>query len=168
MVILMKIGGALDKFAKAVAFICLCAMAIIMICEVVARNLFMSITWSEEIVATFLGSWFVFVGATVPLRAGQMVSMSFVLDRLPRRAAHGVIVLGDVLILVFLGVVVKFGITLSAMTMSQPSPALMFPMGFAYMSIPVGCAIMFYHVFVHVIIVSRALLSGDAYLESSA
>ena len=96
-----------------------------------------------------------------------MVSMNFVLDRLSRRVAQGVVVLGDILILVFLGVVVKFGITLSAMTMSQPSPALMYPMGFAYMSIPVGCAIMFYHVFVHLLLVSRTILSGDACLESS-
>lgn len=142
--LLLKLSDYLNIFAKALSGIFLALMIMIMISEVIWRNLFMSITWSEETTATFLGTWFIFVGASVPLKAGQLISVQFIKSRLPRKIAAGVTIAGGLMTLIFLLLVIKYGFDFVKLTMTQPSPALMWPMGYAYLSIPVGGIIMFY------------------------
>jgi TRAP-type C4-dicarboxylate transport system permease small subunit len=142
--ILFKISDFLDLFAKGVSLVFLSLMTTIMVAEVIWRNLFMSITWSEEVTTTFLGTWFVFIGASVPLRRGQLVSIQFIRSKLPEKVSRIAVVSGELMILAFLAVGVKYGFDLVNLAMTQPSPSLMFPMGYAYLGIPVGCSIMFY------------------------
>jgi len=50
--------------------------------------------------------------------------------------------------LTFLLVPIRYGIDLVKLTLNQPSPSLMWPVGYAYLAIPVGCSIMFYQTFI--------------------
>ena len=142
--ILIRMSDGLDVFAKAVSLVFLSVITMITIAEVIWRTFFMSITWSEEVSTTFLGKWFIFIGAAVPLKKGQLVSIQFIQSILPQQIAKVVTFAGELMILCFLFVGIKYGFDLVSLTMTQPSPALMRPMGYAYLGIPVGCAIMFF------------------------
>ncbi len=161
--ILFKLSDFLNIFAKGLSGICLSLMIIIMISEVIWRNLFMSITWSEEVTATFLGTWFIFVGASVPLKAGQLISIQFIKSHLPREVATTVTIAGGLMTLIFLSLVITYGFNLVKITISQPSPALMWPMGYAYMAVPVGCIIMFYQT---LILMLQGRSSADSFTIS--
>lgn len=159
--ILLKVGDFLDIFAKGVSIICLSVMAITMILEVIMRNLFTSIIGSEEIATTFFGTWLIFVGAAVPLKAGQMVSIRFIKSILPRKIATTVTIIGEIMILIFLFVIIRHGFHLMKLTMPEPSPALGYPMGYAYLAVPVGCIIMFYQTVI-LMIEGKSLSDGPS------
>ena len=161
--ILFRISDFLNLFAKGFSGICLGLMIIIMIAEVIWRNSFMSITWSEEVTATFLGTWFIFVGASVPLKGGQLIGVQFIKSRLPMKVAITVTIAGGLMTLIFLSLVTKYGFNLVKITMSQPSPALMWPMGYAYLAVPVGCLIMFYQT---LILMLQGKTSADGFTIS--
>lgn len=158
--ILFKLSDFLNIFAKGVSLICLSLMTATMILEVIWRNLFMSLTWSEEFAVTFLGTWFVFVGAAVPLKAGQMISIQFIKSILPQKVAPSVTIAGELMILFFLILIIKYGYDLVKLTMPQPSPALMYPIGYAYLAIPIGCIIMFYQTVI-LMLQRRSLSDGS-------
>lgn len=141
---LVRISDGLDLFAKGVSLVFLSLITLITITEVLWRTFFMSLTWSEEVSTTFLGTWFVFIGAAVPLKRAQLVSIQLVETRLPMKMASLVTLAGQLLIMTFLLVGVRYGFELVGLAMTQPSPSLMYPMGYAYLGIPIGCAIMFY------------------------
>jgi TRAP-type transport system small permease protein len=146
--IFFRIGDWLNLFARAVSFICLCLMTIIMISEVIWRNLFSSLIWAEEVAATFLGTWFIFIGASVALREGQLICVQVVRSLLPGQIGKVITYAGELMALIFLAVVIIYGFDLTKLAISQPSPALMYPMAYAYLAIPVGSILMFYQILV--------------------
>jgi len=154
-----KIGDSLNLFAKAVSSTLLCLMTMTMILEVIWRNIFMSLTWSEEAATTFFGTWFIFLGGSVALRASQLISIDFVVSLLPKRIGRVVITIGELMTVVFLIVVILNGIEMVALTLEQPSPALMIPMGYAYLAIPVGCFFMLYQTIV-VMLLGKSMGGG--------
>ncbi len=143
--VLFKTSNYLELMAKIVCIICLSLMTIIMGSEVIARNLFHhSITWASEMTTNFLGTWFIFIGASVPLKKGQLVSIQFIKSKVPEKASDIITILLEVMTLVFLAYVIRYGIVLTRLAMPQPSPALMWPFGYSYLGIVVGCCFMFY------------------------
>jgi TRAP-type transport system small permease protein len=142
--LLFKISDGLDFFAKGVSLVFLSLITAVTIAEVLCRTFFSSLTWSEEVTTTFLGTWFIFIGVAVPLKRAQLVSIQLVESRLPARMASVVTSIGQILIMFFLLVGVKYGLDLVALAINQPSPTLMYPMGYAYLGIPVGCMVMLY------------------------
>lgn len=146
--IFFKFGDLLDHISKKLSLTLLSLMVGIMILEVIFRNVYMSLTWSDEVATTFLGTWFIFVGGAVALRASQLICIQFVVGIFPKRIGQIITVLGELMTLSFLGVVIVYGIEFVELTMDEPSPVLMLPMGYAYLSIPVGCSLMFYQTIV--------------------
>lgn len=139
-------SDALDRLTRLFMQAALALIVVLFLAEVVARNVFgNSLTWVEELSVTFLGTWFVFIGAAHAKKIGMLISFEFLIQRLGRRSAAAVFVVTELLALVFLGVIIAYGMRLSFANMMQPSPALRLPMGAAYLGIVVGCAIMAIH-----------------------
>lgn len=104
-----------------------------------------SLTWSEEFMR-YLMLWIVAVGAGISFTRGQFLGMRMVVEKLPpglRRAAD---VISAVLVLVFLAVVIWYGIKFSWGTRLQSAVALGFSMFWVHISIVVGALLLALHV----------------------
>ncbi|MGJ3262857.1 MAG: TRAP transporter small permease [Salinarimonas sp.] len=88
------------------------ALAIVAICvfaQVVSRYVFSSaITWTEELSTTAL-VWAVYFGAAIGIRKRFHIRILVLVRLLPRPLALGAVMLGDLLFLLFCGMMLWFG-----------------------------------------------------------
>lgn len=100
-----------------------------------------SMPWIDEM-ARYLSIWLVFLGSATALEQRKHVSADFMVGLVPLRGRPYLNLLIQLSILFFLVALTREGISLSQRTMLQSSPALGIPMGYIYMAIPVGGALM--------------------------
>jgi TRAP-type C4-dicarboxylate transport system permease small subunit len=140
------LGRGYGIFLRSLAFVAnigLVALVIVVLLAVVVRYLGVfpgSLHWATEF-SRFSVVWIVMLGSAIAFHRGAHVAIDLTgllparWRRIARSAAH---LLG----LGFLTVLVWQGLRLSLATMGQISPALGLPMGYAYLAIPCGAAIM--------------------------
>jgi len=147
--ILRQISEKVSHIAERVVQVTLVGMVaimtIIIIIQVFMRYLFLySLSWSEE-VARYLMIWVAFLGASLALKYGFHIGIEFVITRIPEKARVHVNLLAKLSILVFLIFFTIGGFQVSWAVRDQDSPALLFSMGYAYLSAPVGGVFMIIH-----------------------
>jgi TRAP-type C4-dicarboxylate transport system permease small subunit len=151
-------SDAVDRVTRAFMIVALAIIVVLFLLEVFARNIAgHSLTWVEEVSVMYLGTWFVFIGAAHAMKVGMLISFEFLAQRAGPVAARGMFLVSQALILVFLTIIVVFGLRLSIATFAQPSPALQLPVGAAYLGVVAGCAVMILHVLASV---AQALSAG--------
>lgn len=144
--LICRFSDRIDRLTQAFIQFALAVIVLLFLLEVFARNVFRnSLTWVDEVSVTYLGTWFVFIGAAHAMKVGMLISFDSLLPRLPPSLRSIVFFATQSLVLLFLGVIIVYGIRLSAFTMSQPSAALQLPMGMAYLGVVVGCLLMVVH-----------------------
>ena len=103
--------------------------------------------WSEEL-ARYLFVWLSILGATLGLQKRGHFGLEILFRMLPQQMRR----LMGFLILLLVGalvvVILVSGIELVEKTASQESPAMGIPMGWAYACLPVGAALMAFHLLV--------------------
>jgi TRAP-type C4-dicarboxylate transport system permease small subunit len=99
-----------------------------------------SLHWATEY-SRFGIVWIVMLGSAVALDHGAHVAIDLT-EHLPPTPRSIVRRIGFLLGLLFLAVLAWQGFRLSGATMRQLSPALRIPVGYAYLALPVGAAIM--------------------------
>jgi len=147
--ILKQISEKVSHIAERVVQVTLVGMVaimtIIIIVQVFMRYLFLySLSWSEE-VARYLMIWVAFLGASLALKYGFHIGIEFVIARIPEKARTHINLLAKLSILVFLIFFTIGGFQVSWAVRDQDSPALLFSMGYAYLSAPVGGVFMIIH-----------------------
>lgn len=100
-----------------------------------------SIAWSSE-AARYLCIWIGFLAASVAMRRQMHIGLTILIDRLGYKERRVIGILSHAAVFVFLVFVSWLGFRLAARQMMQTSPALMLPMGLAYLSIPVSAVLM--------------------------
>lgn len=82
------------------------ALVLIVLADVLARNFFaMSILWAHELAIVLLAAA-VWLGISGAAAEGQLFGISFLVDRLPPRAALGVQVVADALVMLIAAAVI--------------------------------------------------------------
>jgi TRAP-type transport system small permease protein len=129
---------------RALLIIMLAAMATMVFANVALRFLTdHSILWVEE-VSRYLMIWLTFLGAGLVLRHGGHIGIDTLQEKFPRRAAH-MRALIFVLLLGFFAFMAWIGTRYAALTWSQTTPVLEIPVGFVYLAIPAGFALLIAH-----------------------
>lgn len=122
------------------------AILIVGVLQVFARYvLHSSLFWSEEFMR-YLMLWIVAVGAGISYTRGQFLGMRMVVDKLPQSLRRAADVVSAVLILIFLAVIVWYGIKFSWGTRLQSAVALNISMFWVHISIVVGALLLAIHV----------------------
>lgn len=144
-----RIAAALDRLAdtlsRAACWI-LVGLGVIMSAVVLLQVFFRFVIyvpfpWSEEI-SRYLMIWLGMLGSFVALREGRHIGVTFLVERLPAAANRVITPLVQAALIVFLSVIAREGWDLALFNASQKSPALMVPMVYPYLAIPVGAALM--------------------------
>jgi TRAP-type C4-dicarboxylate transport system permease small subunit len=99
------------------------------------------ISWGEE-VTRFAGIWSVFLVSGLTIRRGAHLGVDFLTTRLSPLVRAGIHLLNGAFILGFSGLLLVYGLKLSAENLTQYSPALEWSMGIIYLCIPIGAALM--------------------------
>lgn len=100
-----------------------------------------SLHWADEL-ARFTTIWLVMLGSVVAFDRGAHVAVELLPEALPRNVARAIRLTAHLLSATFLVVLAWQGVALSLRTMRQVSPALGLPMGYVYLAVPVGAAVM--------------------------
>lgn len=143
---LQALSSAVDAGVRIFITIVLGVIILLVLGEVVSRNLLnISFYWLEEVTMTFLGTWLVFIGASHAMKSGLLVSVDFLVTRLPRPVAIACSLASHLGILVFLFVLIIYGSQLTHLASDQPSASLQVSMAFAYFPIVLGSCLMALH-----------------------
>lgn len=100
--------------------------------------------WSEEM-ARYLFVWISLLGAALSMQRRGHFGMDFFFRMLPRRGRRFIAYLVYLLVGIVVLVLLVYGIVLVGKTTDQRSPAMEISMGWAYACLPVGAALMSFH-----------------------
>ncbi|MCJ7593829.1 MAG: TRAP transporter small permease [Desulfobacterales bacterium] len=144
--VMERMSDLLNRLCEMLLIIVLIAMAVSVFLQVLFRYLLhFPLFWTEEF-ARYCLVWASLLGAAVALKRGEHIAVTLFLDRFPKSLAHLSVILGRTALLLILGVMVVGGIKLVLITRVQISPALRIPMAVPYLALPVGSAVMLFHV----------------------
>jgi TRAP-type C4-dicarboxylate transport system permease small subunit len=119
-----------------------------------------ALPWPEEL-ARYTMIWLAWLGGGLALRRGAHIAVEFVLDAMPRPLRAATVFAGRLGILLFLGLCLVYGLQLVGRVSLQTTVALGVSMQVPYLSVPIGSALMIYH-----LLIVMFLPSLDAARES--
>lgn len=146
---LRKFDGAIVKATSVILVWLLVLMTGVILAGVFARYVMNdSLTWTEE-VARYAMIWLSFLGGGLVFRHGGHIAIDMLTQKIPPGfARNAVLGLSQLVILVFLGVLLWKGLETLGNSSNMTTAALELPMTVPYAAIPVGAALMIYHLIV--------------------
>jgi TRAP-type transport system small permease protein len=113
-------------------------VTLLTIYQVFARYVLSSpLVWSEEIIRYSM-VWIVLLGTVIALRKGLLVSVEIVLHLVPLKVKKVLEAVVVILNIVFLFILIKYGMALIELTAGQKVGALDLSVGVIYWSVPVA------------------------------
>jgi TRAP-type transport system small permease protein len=109
------------------------------------------LVWSEE-VARYSMVWVSVLGGGLAFRRGGHIAVTFVLDYFHGSLRRVIVIAGGIGIFFFLAIMFWYGWDMAERVARQRSAALRISMSYAYAAIPVGAALMMYHMLVAVFV----------------
>jgi TRAP-type transport system small permease protein len=117
-------------------------LSVIVFLQVFLRYAFHSpLAWSEEF-AMFLFQWFNFLGAAIAVRRAAHFQVDLITGRLPARWRAAIQIWGGIIILVVAYLMIHMGVKMALSSMDYMYSALEFPIGYAYLAIPISGVLM--------------------------
>jgi TRAP-type C4-dicarboxylate transport system permease small subunit len=106
-----------------------------------------ALPWTEEL-ARYILIWLSWLGGGIAMRRGSHIAVDLFIDTLSPRTRSVIVFVGRSLVLLFLGICVVYGLDLARRVGMQSTIALGISMQIPYASVPVGAALMLYHLLV--------------------
>lgn len=141
---LNKVSDAVNTVAEYFCAIALGVMSVVVFAQVLFRLTSGSLPWSEEL-ARYLMIYMVYVGTSIGVKKGSHIAVEVVMDRCPKKVQKVVEVLVTLLMIAAFVILCYYGMKIVNITMMQKSPAMQIKMGYVYMSMVLGGALMLLH-----------------------
>jgi TRAP-type C4-dicarboxylate transport system permease small subunit len=149
--ILTRVSKWLDHLVAGAVIVLLMCMVVITSAGVLWRYGFNSaLSWSEEL-ARFLLIWVSFLGAALATYRDAHIGISVVFDRLPPFTQRWVERIVNVIILLFMGAILVYGIQFLPDVSLRIAPTLQVRMNIPYLVLPISSAIMMFQLLVKMI-----------------
>jgi C4-dicarboxylate transporter DctQ subunit len=133
----------IEKAVNSIIVVLLILMTAAIFHQVIQRYVFHQANiWAEEF-ARYAFVWVVLLGSASALRRFQHIRIDFLAQRFSPRNQKIISLCNYLLMLVFLAVLMIYGLKIADQTAGRLSAGLGVSTGFMYMSIPVGSALMF-------------------------
>lgn len=118
------------------------AMAAALLLEVALRFIFStSLPWTSEF-SRYAMIWITFFGAALAIKGREHIRVTFFVTLLPERLWRHVLVLINLVLMVFVGALLRYGITITASEMKMRTAAMDIPFGLVVAALPVSAALM--------------------------
>ena len=136
------IADSLSRISKWLLVIIGAAMSLIVLLQVFFRFvIYVPFPWSEEL-ARYLMIWMGMLGSFLAMRRGRHIGVTVIVERLPLPLQGIITFFIRIVLIAFLCIIAKEGLSLAFFNAAQNSPAMEVPMVFPYLAIPVGAALM--------------------------
>lgn len=143
MKLFLAFTNILVGFAKWSAIMAAVIMTIMVFLQVIFRYVLgEALSFSEEL-ARYMFVWSVAMGTALALRKRKHIGVEVFVDWLPVRIGAKINMVGTLLKLLFFGLLIWYGFVMVGATMDQESPALLLPMGYVYLAIPLSGIVLF-------------------------
>ncbi len=129
-------------FLKALVVIGNGVMLLLVFAQVISRYVFNYTPYFGEELARYLFVWVVFLSLPLVARYGGHMAIETLTSRVKGATLKFLNILADIFTIVFMGIMVWYGIIMVIRTNYQTSPAMQIPMSWVYSVIPFGCAVM--------------------------
>ena len=138
MSILRKACRALFKALEWFAIICMVVLTIIVFMDVILRYIFkQGFSWTQE-VATLMLVWFSLIGMAIGVLERIHISIEMFTAKLPEKAIQVLECIDHILIAVFGGAMVYYGLLIMNMTKLYTLPATKMPSSVLYVILPLS------------------------------
>ncbi|MGM8211263.1 TRAP transporter small permease [Virgibacillus sp. W0430] len=128
----------IEKTLKVVIVTFLAIMTIVVAFQILSRYIFHNpLGWSEE-VTRYLFIYLTFLAASVGVRGHIHIGVDILAERLTGVSKKVLEHIVSFIVIIFLLVLIYFGIKLSVGNWAQKSPSLSLPIGIFYAAIPIG------------------------------
>ena len=135
---LRKISHYVFKFLEWFAIICMVILTCVVFLDVVLRYIFKSgFSWTQEIAELML-VWFSLVGMAIGVLERIHISIEMFTSKLPAKALSVLDSINHLLIAVFGGAMVYYGLTIMNVTKSSTLPATKLPSAVLYIILPLS------------------------------
>jgi TRAP-type C4-dicarboxylate transport system permease small subunit len=140
-----RISNILNEFSKAILFILISSMTVIVFSQVVLRYIFNeSLVWSEE-VARYAFIWASFIGASIASKRATHIGVRIFIEMFPYKIKKKFEILINIFILIFLVVVLYSSIQITVRAWHQWTAVLELRMTYPYLALPLGILFMIIH-----------------------
>ena len=137
----MKYLDILNRVIQVLSAMFLAVMTILVLVQVFFRYVLGNPLGTTQELSIYCMAWVIMLGASVAIRHGTHISVSFFVDRLPPALNKAARWLGYLLIVGFFVILCKEGWTLTQRAMLQMSPSSGLPVGWIVLAIPLCSAI---------------------------
>ncbi len=135
---LQKACRFLFKALEWFAIICMVVLTVIVFMDVILRYIFrQGFSWTQE-VATLMLVWFSLIGMAIGVLEKIHISIEMFTSKLPEKAIHVLEVIDHILIAVFGGAMVYYGLLIMNMTKNSTLPATKMPSSVLYVILPLS------------------------------
>ncbi len=136
--VIRKLARVLFKILEWFAMICMVILTIVVFVDVILRYIFnQGFSWSQEI-ATLMLVWFSLIGMAIGVLERIHISIEMFTSKLSKKAIGIIESIDHILIAVFGGGMVYYGITIMNMTKKSTLPATKWPSAVLYSILPVS------------------------------
>lgn len=140
----------LNKIIRLIRWLCMflmVEMVAVIFFQVVSRYCFgIAHFWAEEM-AVFSMIWLVFLGSVIAESKNDHTRITFFVNLLPKRLRAYVNSVSDLLCVIFLAVLTVKSNDVISIAMKNISTGVRIPMGFVYLSLPIGGVLMILYFF---------------------
>ena len=128
-----------EHFEEAIMVILLSFITCVMMAQIIARNIFNSMTWPEEF-SRYCYIWTVFLSLGYTIKKGNALKVGIVMDLFPQKLRRTIEILANLIILILCIVFFRYAITYTNIinNTGQISPAMNIPMWIMYLSTVLG------------------------------
>ena len=130
------------RFEEYFAAALLVLIAILVFASAIARTIGKPINWAQDIALLAFG-WLTFIGGDVICRQNRLVSIDMLTSKFPKRIQKYLSIIFDGLIIVFLGVLLYYGIILVSQSWTRMFNTLKLSYAWCTLAVPVGSGLMF-------------------------
>jgi len=128
-----------EHLEEAIMVFLLALISSVMMAQIIARNVFNSMTWPEEF-SRYCYIWTVFLSLGYTMKKGNMLKVGLVMDLLPTKIRRSIEIVVNLIILAICVVFFRHAITYTGKiyNMGQISPAMHLPMWIMYLATVLG------------------------------
>lgn len=159
-----KVSDALDNVIMVFCVICLVIFSVVMLVQVVLRNLFPAhaLSWADG-ACRYSFLWASFVGCALVTKRRSQISITVITDRFKGKARKIFKLCTDLLFAAFHVIVIYEGIHGVLLTIPQKADAMSFSAAWIYAAIPVGFVLSLFQLIFTICedITSKEIISGE-------
>jgi TRAP-type C4-dicarboxylate transport system permease small subunit len=136
-----KIYKAFCRFEEILAMFLLGGLAALVFISALMRTLKHPLNWAQD-VALVAFAWLIFFGSDIAVRGSGLIGIDMLVKRFPKKVQKALDILFKIMILIFLCILVYFGIIMTKTGWKRQITALEISYGWVTMAVPTGAFFM--------------------------